>query len=201
MSIPYNLSSWSDVENFFVSSISTSSFYICFLPLLANTRRYIHFVLSLSPLLKDYRGLGYSCSLFLFAFLIVLYWVLSNFVTEALIEGWTKSVNMLAFSLTILVGTSVSRQVLSALETDNYLKIAFFSSFLPLVKLLRFDDSCGGMFFDKNAQVMIHFCTFFVDGMVWFRILVHHKNPFNYIIILLCKSNQEKKAVFFSEVS
>ena len=135
MSIPYNLSSWSDVENFFVSSISTSSFYICFLPLLANTRRYIHFVLSLSPLLKDYRGLGYSCSLFLFAFLIVLYWVLSNFVTEALIEGWTKSVNMLAFSLTILVGTSVSRQVLSALETDNYLKIAFFSSILPLVKL------------------------------------------------------------------
>ena len=62
---------------------SSSSFYICFLSLLNNTSRYIHFVLSLSPLIKR---LGYSCSfvrlyLFLFAFLIILYWVQINFVT------------------------------------------------------------------------------------------------------------------------
>ena len=52
----------------------------------------------------------------------------SPLLIGALIEGWTKSVNMPAFFLIILVGTSVSWQALEASKQTNSLKISFFVS-------------------------------------------------------------------------
>ena len=56
----------------------------------------------------------------------------SPLLIEALIEGWTKSVNMSAFSLIILVGTSVSWQALETSKQTISWKISYSSTFEKL---------------------------------------------------------------------
>ena len=62
----------------------------------------------------------------------------SLLLTEALTEGWTKSLNISAFSLVNLVGTSVSWQDLQASKQTVSGKSSFFPTFEKLNKSFDF---------------------------------------------------------------
>ena len=85
----------------------------------------------------------------------------SPLLIETLSEGWPKFVNMSAFSLIILVGTSISWQALEAYKQTIYCKISFFPTFEKLSKSLDFGTLSiafilGWFFYFKIAFYLFH---------------------------------------------